>query len=104
MKKEALLDLLFRTKNRKDKKYVAEVRPPKDGHLSYMNFNEIGEILKSVGFSVIPLEYYDNEGKFHYKKWDPKMGIIRRSVRADKQKDFWNGKHHYTSLIVDAIK
>lgn len=104
LEKGGTFRLAIPDKNRKDKKYVVEVRPPKDGHVSYMNFNEIGEMLKSVGFRVVPLEYYDNEGKFHYKKWDPKKGIIRRSVRADKQKDFWNGKHYYTSLIVDAIK
>jgi predicted SAM-dependent methyltransferase len=91
-------------KNRKDQKYVNAVKPPKDGHLSFLNVDEISDILKSVGFKVKPLEYYDEKGEFHKTEWSTKNGIVRRSVKADKQKIFWNGKHYYTSLIIDAIK
>lgn len=91
-------------KNRQDKKYSRLVKPPIDGHLSYMNVDDLSKILKEIGFEVRPLEYFNDKGKFIHNKWDDKDGVIRRSFKYDKQKNFKNGKLHYTSLIIDAIK
>jgi len=91
-------------KNRLDKKYVKSVKPPADGHKSYFNLQILSKTLEDAGFKVIPLEYHDSKGNFHHNNWDSKFGRVRRSFKYDKQKDFWNGKFHYTSLIVDAVK
>lgn len=91
-------------KNRQDKKYAKLVKPPIDGHLSYMNVDDLSDILSGLGFEVKPLEYFDHKGKFIHKVWSDKDGVVRRSFKYDKQKNFKNGKLYYTSLIIDAIK
>jgi predicted SAM-dependent methyltransferase len=91
-------------KNRKDKTYQDEVKPPKDGHLSFFNHSELLQILKDIGFGVSKLEYYDDSGEFIGNKWDDKYGRIKRSSKYDKQVKFKKGKYYYTSLIVDGVK
>jgi len=89
---------------RTDQVYLNDVKPPSDGHKSYHNIDSISDLLVKSGFKVIPLEYFDKEGEFHYHHWSPKYGIIYRSVRFDKQVKYKIGSLMYTSLIVDAIK
>jgi Uncharacterized protein conserved in bacteria len=91
-------------KNRRDSNYIEAVKPPADGHKSFLNVSELTEILENVGFTVNPLEYHDEKGVFHHKKWSTKDGFINRCFKNDKQKKFWNGQYYYTSLIVDAVK
>jgi len=91
-------------KNRKDIRYVKAVKPPIDGHKSYLNLKELSTLLKKAGFRVVPLEYFDSKGVFHKRHWSEKYGKIKRSFKRDKQKEFKYQSLHYTSLIVDAIK
>jgi predicted SAM-dependent methyltransferase len=91
-------------KNRRDGTYVDEVKPPRDGHKSYLNHHELEKLLKNAGFKVAKLEYYDDNGKFIHNPWDNKYGRVRRSYKYDKQVKFKIGDHNYTSLIVDGIK
>jgi predicted SAM-dependent methyltransferase len=53
-------------------------------------------------FKVNLLEYFDQEGKFHFIEWDPLEGKIHRSSRLDdRNKD---GNLKFTSIILDAYK
>ena len=89
---------------RRDSAYVAEASPPNDGHKVFFNVDTLPPLLASVGFSVLPLEYFDQNEQFHAQSWDESEGLIMRSARFDTQKDFQRGKLYYTSLIVDARK
>jgi predicted SAM-dependent methyltransferase len=89
---------------RRDPAYVAEASPPNDGHKVFYNVDTLPPLLESVGFSVLPLEYFDENEQFHARTWDESDGLITRSVRFDQQKDFQRGELYYTSLIVDARK
>lgn len=89
---------------RKDAVYVAEVTPPKDGHKQVFNIDSLSQDLKTAGFEVEVLEYFDKDGNFHFVDWSTEDGKIWRSKRFDKQTDFRLGELYYTSLIVDAIK
>jgi len=89
---------------RRDPAYVAEASPPNDGHKVFFNIDTLPPLLASVGFSVLPLEYFDQNEQFHARSWDESEGLIMRSVRFDRQQDFRRGELYYTSLIVDARK
>lgn len=53
-------------------------------------------------FKVNALEYFDENGIFHYQDRNSKDGFISRSKYNDKRNV--NGKISYSSTIVDAIK
>lgn len=89
---------------RRDPAYVAEASPPKDGHQVLFNVDSLTRLLEDVGFSVTPLEYFDQTEQFQARPWDESEGLIARSVRFDRQQDFRRGDLYYTSLIVDARK
>jgi predicted SAM-dependent methyltransferase len=89
---------------RRDAAYAAEVSPPHDGHKALYNIDSLVLLLKSSGFEVAPLEYFDAQEKFHTQPWDVREGLISRSVRFDRQTDFQRGELFYTSLIADARK
>jgi predicted SAM-dependent methyltransferase len=59
-------------------------------------------MLHAAGLEPEPLEYFDDDGVFHQRDWDPVDGMIMRSARFDKQVEFRRGNLNYTSLIVDA--
>lgn len=89
---------------RRDLRYVQEVAPPADGHKMYYNTDNLTALLKSVGFTTTPLEYFDAQEQFHATVWDENEGLIMRSVRFDTQQEFQRDGLFYTSLIVDARK
>ena len=60
------------------------------------------ESLVKVGFKVELLEYWDEDGNFHFKNWTNKHGKVKRSKRYDSRNS--DGQLNYTSLIIDAIK
>lgn len=90
--------------NRRDPDYVAEVAPPRDGHKSLFTIETLPPLLERAGFKVTPLEYFDADERFHAHAWDEAEGLIKRSVRFDRQEAFRRGELYYTSLIVDARK
>jgi predicted SAM-dependent methyltransferase len=89
---------------RRDPKYVSEVSPPNDGHKVLYNIDTLTALLKNVGFTTTPLEYFDAQEQFHAVPWDQNEGMIHRSVRFDTQQEFERDGLFYTSLIVDARK
>lgn len=89
---------------RRDAIYVAEAAPPNDGHQVFYNVHSLTGLLTDAGFSVVPLEYFDEAEEFHAQPWDEREGMIIRSARFDQQQEFRRGDLYYTSLIVDARK
>ena len=68
---------------RRDPAYVKEVAPPADGHKVLYTIDSLTALLKSVGFTTTPLEYFDAQEQFHAVAWDQNEGMIMRSVRFD---------------------
>jgi predicted SAM-dependent methyltransferase len=85
-----------------DKAYIDHVKPYNDGHQVLFNHKTLVEEFSSYGFEYDLLEYFDENGKFHFKEWDIKDGFVTRSKRFDERNQ--NGKLEYTSLIVDFYK
>ena len=87
--------------------YIEYVRPGgtgpgADDHKVLYTYKSMKERLERAGFKINLLEYWDENGKFHYTDWTDEGGRIRRSRRYDPRNQ--DGRLHYTSLIVDAIK
>ena len=90
-----------------DPAYLEYVRPggvgagAKDHKILY-NYQLLTQHLQLAGFHVQLLEYWDENGSFHFHEWSPADGYVDRSKRFDprNQGDFLA----YTSLIVDAIR
>ncbi len=90
--------------HRRDRAYVEEVAPPKDGHQMLFTLESLTAMLEEIGFRVRPLEYFDADEAFHAVGWDSTDGHVKRSARFDDQVAFKRGHLYYTSLIVDAVK
>jgi len=104
LKKGGLLRIAVPDGNRKDSEYIEEVSPPKDGHKLLFTVDDLVARLNRVGFEATPLEYFDVSDQFHSHPWAEADGLIRRSIRHDRQERFKRGTLYYTSLIVDARK
>lgn len=89
---------------RRDPAYVAEVSPPRDGHLALYNVDTLTASLESVGFRTEPLEFFDAGGTFQRRPWDETEGYIGRSARFNRDEPFKREDIYFTSLIVDARK
>lgn len=90
-----------------DKNYIDYVKPGgvgagADDHKVLYNYKSLCKVMESAGFECVLLEYWDEEGKFHYKEWNKADGMIIRSIRYDERNI--EGKSVYTSLIVDGYK
>lgn len=87
--------------------YINYVKPGGSGigaddHKVLYNYKTLSKTFEDAGFTVRLLEYFDENGRFHFTEWDPRHGMIHRSKRFDERN---NGNNlHYTSLIIDAIK
>jgi predicted SAM-dependent methyltransferase len=90
-----------------DPSYIQYVRPGGTGagthdHKVLFNYQSLTKELQKIGFEVELLEYWDENGKFHFCAWSSDDGYVERSKRYDpRNKD---GSLKYTSLIVDAKK
>jgi predicted SAM-dependent methyltransferase len=104
LKRGGLLRIAVPDGYRKDPEYVQEVTPPKDGHQLLFTVDDLTERLERIGFLPTPLEYFDAQDQFHHSPWEEADGLIRRSVRYDRQEPFKRGSLYYTSLIIDARK
>jgi predicted SAM-dependent methyltransferase len=90
-----------------DPEYRDAVRPGgtglgADDHKVLYDHESFRRIFEKVGFSVNLLEYFDKQGEFHFKAWNPHDGMILRSRRHDKRNKA--GGLGFTSIILDAIK
>lgn len=90
-----------------DPKYIDYVKPGghgygSDDHKVLYNYKTFSKLFTDNGFRVEPVEYFDENGKFHSKDWSNEDGYIYRSIRYDERNK--DGKPNYTSLILDAFK
>jgi predicted SAM-dependent methyltransferase len=60
------------------------------------------DLFQWAGFRVELLEYFDTNGTFHCRDWNPEDGKIVRSSRFDDRNR--DGRLNYTSIILDAWK
>lgn len=74
----------------------------KDGNKTFHDYRTLSELLKTGGFRVDPLEYWDEQGVFHSREWSSDDGHIARSSKHDRRN--LDGNPNYTSLIIDAYK
>lgn len=90
-----------------DPGYIDRVRPGGSGpgasdHKVLYTYKSLSALLAACGFSVDLLEYFDEQGSFHFKDWDVADGMIHRSSIFDPRNR--ELKLTYTSVIVDARK
>ncbi|WP_051663866.1 class I SAM-dependent methyltransferase [Dyadobacter crusticola] len=90
-----------------DPDYINYVKPGgtgegADDHKILYNYQLMSGFLHEIGFTVKPLEYFDEHGKFHKYPWKVEDGMVRRSADHDDRNK--GGKLGYTSLIIDAFK
>jgi predicted SAM-dependent methyltransferase len=90
--------------NRRDEFYRADVAPPADGHQVLFDLKLLTTLLEEAGYTVRPLEYFDDSETFHAVEWSSEDGHVHRSARYDRQENFRRGDLFYTSLVVDAFK
>lgn len=87
--------------------YINYVRPGGSGagaddHKVLYTYKSLTKIFQDAGFHVKLLEYFDENGKFHFTEWNERDGMIHRSVRFDERN--CNDELNYTSIIIDAVK
>ena len=90
-----------------DPRYIEWVRPGGSGpaaheHRMLYTHRTFREVFERAGFAVTLLEYFDEEGRFQERAWDPSQGMIQRSLRFDHRN--LDGKPHFTSIVLDARK
>lgn len=89
-----------------NQEYIDMVKPGgygwgSDDHKLLYTYQSLSGALEAAGFTVRLLEYYDEEGKFHYNDWKSEEGHVMRSMRYDKR---FHEPLGYSSLIIDGIK
>lgn len=90
-----------------DMEYIDNVKPGGKGagsgdHKVLYNYKTLSELLSKAGFKVKLLEWFDEQGQFHFESWSESDGLITRSTRFDTRNKI--NPTQYTSLIIDAIK
>lgn len=112
-----------------DEKYLATVQPGGTGkaakdHKELFTWPKAKVMFESAGFTVSPLEYWDEQGVFHHLPWSIAGGRINRRPSLPTDSPAWTGSlaelcrlvqdinrrpdakgsGPYTSLIIDATK
>jgi predicted SAM-dependent methyltransferase len=78
------------------------VGPGANDHKVLFTYRTFSQLFERAGLRVELLEYFDEQGEFHERSWDPALGIIHRSRRFDRRNQ--NGSLEYTSIVLDARK
>jgi predicted SAM-dependent methyltransferase len=86
--------------------YINMVKPGGHGegahdHKLLYDYKTLSKAFEESDYRVNLLEYYDENGQFHFNEWDSKDGHVIRSKRYDKR---FNEPLGYSSLIVEGIK
>ena len=108
LKKNGRLRIAVPDGNHPDSSYIEYVRPGgkgagADDHKCLFTIDTLSEIFLRAGFRIKPLEYWDNRGVFHKKKWNRRWGEVSRSANNDKRNTSEN-PYCYTSIIIDCHK
>ncbi len=90
-----------------DPGYIESVRVGGTGagaadHKQLYRYDSFAAVFKSAGFEVRHYEHFDESGRFDFREWDPRDGMIWRSMRFDERNR--DGNPNYTSIVLDAVK
>jgi len=90
-----------------NKEYIDYVKPGghgigADDHKVLYTYKTLSKVFEDAGFKIKLLEYFDENGQFHFTEWSRDDGMIHRSSRYDDRNQ--DGVLKYTSLIIDAVK
>ncbi len=90
-----------------NQKYIDTVKPGGTGegafdHKNLFTVDTLSKIFADAGFKAYPVEYWDENRKFHQGYINDENGYIIRSFINDKRNS--DGHPNYTSLIVDFRK
>ncbi len=90
-----------------DSAYIGHVKPGGSGigaddHKVLYTYQSLRRVFEKAGFVIRLLEYFDEQGTFHFEDWSPRSGFINRSRRFDPRNQ--QGELRYTSIILDAVK
>jgi predicted SAM-dependent methyltransferase len=90
-----------------DPRYIDAVRVGGSGagadeHRVLYTYATLAEVFRAAGFQVSLREHFDEAGRFHFEDWDPRDGMVWRSLRYDERNR--DGRPNYTSIVLDAVK
>lgn len=90
-----------------DSDYINQVKPGgygygADDHKVLYDFRSLSALMTAAGFQVRLLEWFDEQGQFHFESWSADDGMVKRSTRFDPRNSA--NPITYTSLIIDGIK
>jgi len=90
-----------------DENYIDTIKPGgtgegADDHKHLFNYKSLSALFENHNFKATPLEYWDQNGKFHTMYKNDDCGFIRRSFINDSRN--LASVPAYTSLIVDFQK
>jgi predicted SAM-dependent methyltransferase len=77
--------------------------PGADDHKILYTYRTLGDMLRSIGFEVDLLEYFDEENTFHRNEWKQSDGLVMR-CQGFHERNLPGTGNNYTSLIVDGRK
>lgn len=75
---------------------------PAADHKIVYDVHRFRQVFEMAGFEVEPLEYCDEQGRFHYHEWDVTTGPIYRSLLLDHRNR--DGKLGFVSIVLNAVK
>lgn len=84
--------------------YVKELTKPggsdkgSDDHKSFWDVNSLRQLAEDIGFKVYTIEYFDKNGKFHFKKMKIDAGHVSRS-KNNYTGRFTNSLSEYVKLL-----
>lgn len=90
-----------------DQAYIDYVKPGGTGvlaetHQMLYTYKTMKDQFEKAGFTVQLLEYWDEDGTFHYTPWDESKGFVRRTRDNDPRNQ--DGVIRYSSILIDAVK
>ena len=74
------------------------LEPGADDHKEFYSVYKMRNISKKIGYKLIPVEYFDQNGFFKYKEEDWSRGYIARSFRNYRGR-FTTNKNEYNKMI-----
>ena len=90
-----------------DPRYIESVRPGGSGagaddHQVLYRHDSFAAVFRRAGFEVRLYEHFDETGRFQFREWDPRDGMVWRSLRYDQRNR--DGNPNYASIVLDAVK
>jgi len=80
---------------------------PAADHKVVYDYRTLVPVFEAAGFEVVLLEWWDEEGEFHYSDWELLDGPIGRATKLDTRNEAWrrgDDSPGFTSLLLDAFR